>query len=68
MFSFMEELHSQQNEMAQMLRQVVELETPTLNKAALDKFSDYMTTKFMGIGASVEVLNQDIAGNHLRAT
>lgn len=68
MVSFMEKLQAQQNEMTQMLRHVVELETPTLNKAALDAFAEYLTTKFMEIGAFVEVLKQDIAGNHLRAT
>lgn len=68
MFSFMERLETQQENMVRMLRQVVEIETPTSNKAALDKLSNYLAAAFTEIGGSVEVIEQHTAGNHLRAT
>jgi len=54
-------------EMVEFLRVLVECESPTDNKAAVDKLANLMAKKLRAIGAKVEVLPQSSAGNHLKA-
>ena len=44
------------------------LESPTSNKSAVDRCGAELTTRLTEIGAVVEPIQNDSAGNHLRAT
>ncbi|MHB8757674.1 MAG: M20 family metallopeptidase [Bacillota bacterium] len=47
------------------LKELVELESPSSDKAALDRFSERLAGLWQAAGAQVEVLRQGRAGNHL---
>ncbi len=47
------------------LKELVELESPSSDKAALDRFSARLADLWRAAGAQVEVLRQDKAGDHL---
>jgi len=53
--------------MVELLRVLVECESPTDNKEAVDKLTNLMAEKLRAIGAEVEILPQSLSGNHLRA-
>jgi glutamate carboxypeptidase len=61
-------LMDHQEDMTAMLRTAVGYETPSCEKAAIDRFTHYLGEVFRRIGAAVEVLEQADAGNHMRAT
>lgn len=65
---FKEYLAGHRDEMTEMLRIVVEHETPSHEKLALDSFASYLSDMFRGLGCHVELIEQAEAGNHLRAS
>lgn len=66
--AFVEYLQGQHDQMVNMLQLVVELETPSTSKTALDKFVDFLAKHFETINAKVEIIKQEKAGNHLLAS
>lgn len=50
-----------------LLRQLVELESPTLEKGAVDKCGGFLKAELEAAGARVEVIPQEKYGNFLRA-
>ncbi len=60
-------LRDHQNDMAASLAQIVELESPTLDKPALDRLSAFLAEQMQGLGGQVQILPQDQAGNHVKA-
>src|SRR4030042_3599516 len=59
---------ARQNETVTLLRQLVELESPSESKPALDRLGAFIATQLRDVGASVEVVPQTTAGDHLVAT
>jgi len=60
-------LRSHQDKMVAHLQQLVELESPTSDKAAIDRLGEVLAEQLRAIGAAVNVQAQASAGNHLRA-
>ena len=60
-------LRNRQQDMTDTLTHLVELESPSDDKAALDRFGSYLAWELRGIGAQVETLPQPEAGDHLIA-
>lgn len=60
-------LREHQDEMVAHLQQLVELESPTSDKAAIDRLGAVLAEQLRAIGAAVDVQAQASAGNHLRA-
>lgn len=60
-------LRDHQHDMVADLTQLVEMESPTDNKPALDRLGEHLATRLGNLGAQVEVLSQEHAGDHLRA-
>jgi glutamate carboxypeptidase len=56
-----------QGEMLSTLRQIVELESPSDNKEALDRCGAYLAREFARRGAKVSMHRQEYAGDHLKA-
>jgi glutamate carboxypeptidase len=56
-----------QREMLSVLRQAVEIESPSDDKAALDRCGKYLATEFEHLGAKVTFYSQKEAGDHLKA-
>jgi len=63
-----EYLSARQGETVALLRQLVELESPSTDKAALDRLGAFIAAQLRDAGASVEVVPQTAAGDHLVAT
>jgi glutamate carboxypeptidase len=59
--------HQHQSAMLDMLRQMVEMESPSDNKAALDRCGQFLKTQLEAAGAVVSFFDQKDAGNHLKA-
>src|SRR5512136_1161519 len=57
-----------QDETLALLRRLVELESPSSDKAALDRLGTFIAEQLRDVGASVEVMPQKHAGDHLAAT
>ena len=51
-----------QSETVALLRQLVELESPSTDKAALDRLGAFIAAQLRDAGASVEVIPQTAAG------
>ncbi len=49
------------------IRELVEIESPSDNKAAVDALSDAVAAKFAALGASVKIHSAQSFGNHLQA-
>ncbi len=49
------------------VRELVEIESPSDNKAAVDALSDVIAAKFAALGASVKIHTAQNFGNHLQA-
>lgn len=64
---YVDHLLKQQDAMIAMLRDIVEMETPSEDQQAVCRLAQYMADRFAQIGAHVEFLQPD-AGNHLRAS
>lgn len=60
-------LQTRQEDMVALLTQLVELESPTDDKAALDQLSGFLVKECRALGAEVQVLSQQESGNHVRA-
>ena len=63
---YVDHVLKQQDAMITMLRDMVEMETPSADKKAVYRLARYMADRFAHIGADVEFL-QPNAGDHLRA-
>ncbi len=59
---------ARQSETVTLLRQLVELESPSSDKAALDRLGTFIATQLRDAGASAEVVPQSAAGDHLVAS
>jgi len=59
---------SRQDETLALLRRLVEFESPSSDKAALDRLGAFIADRLRDAGASVEVVPQKNAGDHLAAT
>src|SRR5215472_15260421 len=59
--------HEHQSEMLSVLKQAVEIESPSDNKAALDRCGQYLAEEFERLGGKVTLYPQKEAGNHLKA-
>jgi len=62
------EFSTQSNDMVQFLQCIVEIESPSQNKAAVDKLSDFLCRQLKQLDCDVKVLEQDNYGNHVLAT
>ncbi|MHB8928118.1 MAG: M20/M25/M40 family metallo-hydrolase, partial [Bacillota bacterium] len=58
-------LQAQAAPMFETLKELVELESPSSDKQALDRFSARLAELWRAVGAEVEVLRQEKAGDHL---
>lgn len=58
---------SQQEAMISKLQQWVEIESPTIDKPSVDRFSDEVAATLGALGMSVEIDSQPSRGNHLVA-
>ena len=63
-----EHLKTQQDEMVETLRALVEQETPTDDKAAIDRAQTWVRAQFESVGGVSELLPQATAGDHQRIT
>jgi glutamate carboxypeptidase len=59
---------ARQGESVALLRHLVELESPSSDKAALDRLGAFIAAQLRDVGASVEVMPQVSAGDHFVAT
>src|SRR5215467_16128821 len=59
--------HEHQSEMLSVLRQAVEIESPSDNKAALDRCGQFLAGEFERLGGKVTCYPQKAAGDHLKA-
>src|SRR5215475_14270418 len=53
--------------MVELLRAFVECESPSADKAAVDRFGEMVAAEWRKRGAAVEILAQSERGNHVRA-
>ena len=63
-----EYMTARQADIVATLRQLVELESPSDNKPALDRLGAFIASQLREAGASVQVVSQATAGDHLVAT
>ena len=66
--SFLEFLTERQEEMLGLLRTFVEYETPSRDKAAVDRFGTYLASLFGQLGSEVTMFERAHAGNIVRAS
>jgi glutamate carboxypeptidase len=67
MRSLRRELRSREKEIVRLLRQFVRCESPSHNKAAVDRFGRMVASEWRRRGAKVRILRQTKHGNHVRA-
>jgi glutamate carboxypeptidase len=60
-------LREHQDDMAADLVGLVEMESPSDNKEALDRLGEHLATRLRSLDAQVDVIAQEKAGNHVRA-
>jgi glutamate carboxypeptidase len=60
-------LQAHQTDMTTRLTQLVEMESPSGHKASLDRLADALAAELRGLGAAVDVIDQETAGNQVRA-
>lgn len=65
--SLLELCRQRQPEMLDLLRRMVEMESPSDNKEALDKLGKFLGAEFSRLGAPVTFIPQSDAGDHLKA-
>jgi len=63
-FSFLQDART---DMVDLLTRLVELESPSTDKPALDQLADILACEARTFGGDVDVLVQEHAGNHVRA-
>ena len=66
MKSILSRLTTQESEMVSCLRQLVELESPSHDKAALDQLGQHVAEEFAKLGGEIKFHKQEHAGNHLQ--
>jgi glutamate carboxypeptidase len=66
-FSHLDFCRRQQAEMLSLLQRMVEIESPSDNKAALDRMGEFLAGEFERLGGKVTFDPQKDAGNHLKA-
>jgi glutamate carboxypeptidase len=66
MKSLLSRLRAQEPEMVASLRQLVELESPSHDKAALDTLGRHLAAEFRRIGGRTRIHSQKHAGDHLQ--
>jgi glutamate carboxypeptidase len=59
---------ARQSETVALLRQLVELESPSESKPTLDRLGQFIAAQLRDVGVTVEVVPQPTAGDHLVAT
>src|SRR5262249_10044439 len=59
--------HKHRPEMLSVLKQAVEIESASDDKAALDRCGQYLAEEFEFVGGKVTLYPQKEAGNHLKA-
>jgi len=64
--SLLDRLTAQTSEMVASLRQLVELESPSQNKAALDHLGRHLAAEFAKLGGEIKFHKQESAGDHLQ--
>src|SRR5437879_2888102 len=64
---FLEDLRLQQQKMMRLLGQFVRAESPSFDKAAVDRFGRIVATEWKKRGAGVTLLRQRERGDHVRA-
>lgn len=67
MHKVLEYMVQKTEDMVDLLRQIVEIESPSTDKAAADKISAFLRDKFEELGAKTELILQEKYGNHVRA-
>ena len=67
MRSLQRELHGREKEIVRMLGRFVRCESPSHNKAAVDRFGQMVASEWLRRGAKVRILRQTKRGNHVRA-
>lgn len=60
-------LREHQDDMVADLARLVEMESPSDNKEALDRLGEHLAGRLRSLGAAVDVVAQEKAGNHVRA-
>jgi glutamate carboxypeptidase len=63
----LEALRPRENEMVELLRAFVECESPSADKAAVDRFGEILAAEWRKRGAAVEIVAVSERGNHVRA-
>src|SRR5712671_3777685 len=58
-------IETQRNQMLESLRLLVEMESPSSNKAAVDFLGAHLATEFARLGGKVTVHGQPVFGDHL---
>jgi glutamate carboxypeptidase len=64
--SYLQFLERHQPEMLQSLQQIVEIESPSDNKAAVDKLGEFLAQQFSNLGGRVRIHRASDYGNHLQ--
>jgi glutamate carboxypeptidase len=57
---------NQQSDLVAMIRRLVEMESPSDNKAAIDRLVDFLAREFRSIGVNAEIHTVKEFGNHLQ--
>jgi glutamate carboxypeptidase len=68
MSQILDYLQAHHEAMLQLLKQLVEMESPSNERAAVNAMGDFLATAFESLGADVERLPQVAFGDHLRVT
>jgi glutamate carboxypeptidase len=58
--------HDRRDQLVSTIRELVEIETPSDNKPAVDRLSDVVAAKFVAIGGALKIHRADDFGNHLQ--
>jgi glutamate carboxypeptidase len=65
--SLLDYFRSQQESGIALLKELVELESHSLDKAGVDRLADFLGSRFRDLGADVSLLRQESRGNVLKA-
>ena len=60
-------LREHQDDIVADLARLVEMESPSDNKEALDRLGEHLAARLRSLGAQVDVAQQEKTGNHVRA-
>ncbi|MCH7587481.1 MAG: M20 family metallopeptidase [Chloroflexi bacterium] len=64
-YLFEHDFHARLPQMIKLLREMVEIETPTHDKSAVDRLGLYLRNKGNMLNADLRTHNQDMTGNHI---